>query len=224
MSALRQPIVAASIVAGVAYLLLWDAGIGEPAATLFKGICVGLLAVEAARRARSVDGWLLALVMALGATADMVLNHDFRAGAAIFGVGHIVAILLYLRNRRPLAAMPPSQIGAALSLLLLGPLVVTMTFPEGAGDRSFYILYALLICTMAATAWTSRFSRLRTGVGAVMFVMSDALIMGRLAGLDGWLLGAAIWGLYYGGQLLIFLGVSDRLNRPQPAPPLHPHR
>ena len=73
--------------------------------------------------------------------------------------------------------------------------------------------YALLLGLMAGSAWTSRFSRYRTGIGAVMFVASDLLIfaeMGPLAGAA--FIGVAIWALYFAGQFLITLGVAQGLG------------
>src|SRR5215472_17004095 len=72
------------------------------AATAWKGSGVALLAVYAATRARSFDGWLLVAVLALGATGDVLLEViGLTRGAAAFLAGHLVAIWLYLRNRRP---------------------------------------------------------------------------------------------------------------------------
>jgi uncharacterized membrane protein YhhN len=65
---------------------------------------------------------------------------------------------------------------------------------------------------MAATAWLSRFPRFRTGIGAQLFLISDLLIFARMGPLHGqaWL-GFGVWGLYYLGQLLIALGVTQTL-------------
>jgi uncharacterized membrane protein YhhN len=66
---------------------------------------------------------------------------------------------------------------------------------------------------MAALAWKSRFSRQWVGIGALMFVVSDLLIFARSGPLEGqaWV-GYAIWTLYFGGQLLIVLGVTRTLE------------
>jgi len=70
-------------------------------------------------------------------------------------------------------------------------------------------VYSLGLALMAATAWTSRFPRFRVGIGAVMFLVSDLLIFGRMGPLpDNLVVGLAVWGLYYFGQLLICLGVA----------------
>ena len=67
---------------------------------------------------------------------------------------------------------------------------------------------------MAASAWISRFPRQLTGLGALMFVVSDLLIFyrtGRPIAREPWL-GFAVWGLYFAGQTLIVLGVTRGLN------------
>jgi len=57
-------------------------------------------------------------------------------------------------------------------------------------------VYSLGLALMAATAWTSRFPRFRVGIGAVMFLVSDLLIFGRMGrcrttSSSGWRCGAS---------------------------------
>jgi hypothetical protein len=61
---------------------------------------VGLLAVYAWLHHSSRGAHRIALVMALGALGDMVLEVAFTAGAAAFLAGHLVAIALYLQHGR----------------------------------------------------------------------------------------------------------------------------
>jgi len=66
---------------------------------------------------------------------------------------------------------------------------------------------------MAAMAWTSRFPRYRTGIGAMLFVASDLLIFARLGPIaDTVTAGIVIWLLYFIGQWLIAVGVRSSLN------------
>ena len=95
---------ALSLVFGLGYLWLWDRSLAPAAMIAAKGAGVGLLALAAALRARSADGWLLAALLTLGAAGDVLLEIDLAAGAIAFAAGHIVAIALYLRNRRPAPA------------------------------------------------------------------------------------------------------------------------
>jgi uncharacterized membrane protein YhhN len=66
---------------------------------------------------------------------------------------------------------------------------------------------------MAATALISRFPLKTVGVGALMFVVSDLLIFGRMGSLpDNFIVGLGVWSLYYFGQMLICLGVAKALE------------
>src|SRR3546814_10762347 len=83
-------------------------GWSGPGVIAWKGAGVALLAAWAVSAARDLDGWLIAVVLALGAAGDVLLEAaGMIAGAAAFLAGHLVAIWLYARNRR--AALTPSQ-------------------------------------------------------------------------------------------------------------------
>lgn len=206
-----HPLLIASIAVGLTYPLLWNAGLSDPALLLAKGGGVALLAAYAATEARTRDGWLLAAVMAFGALGDVLLNIRFEVGALAFAIGHLVAIWLYLGNRQgPMTNARKLLLGMLPLAALLMPWLLL-------GTRDGLIglgIYALLLTLMAATAWISRFPTKLVGVGAMMFVISDGLIvarMGPLAGVFGTSL--AVWLLYYIGQLLICVGVSRTLAR-----------
>jgi uncharacterized membrane protein YhhN len=211
-----QPLLlVASLAAGLAYPLCWNIGLADGAEIALKGAGVALLALLAATQARSVDGWLLAAVMALGALGDVLLEIRFEAGAVAFAVGHLVAITLYLRNRR--AARTASQWAFAAALPLFGIVMPLLLLGSNGPEVAGFTVYSLLLTLMAATAWLSRFPRYRTGLGAVLFVVSDTLIAARMGPLASaeWV-SYAIWLLYYVGQLLIFLGVSATLRGDRP--------
>jgi uncharacterized membrane protein YhhN len=191
----------ASLLAGLSYLIPVALQMHGPGIIVWKGLGVGLLALHAGMRAMSAMGRQIALVMALGAAGDVVLNIHFAAGAGLFALGHIVAIHLYWQNRR--SNLPYSQKFLVAATLLGVPLIAWMLTM-----RMEVVFYTLFLATMAATAWASRFPRYKTGLGAMMFVASDLLIFGRmgpLAGMTG--MGLAIWSLYYLGQVLIARGV-----------------
>ena len=91
----------AALIAGVSFMVPVLAGWHGPAIIAWKGAGVGLLALWAAAQARSVDGWLIVAVMALGALGDVLLDAiGLETGAAAFAAGHILAIILYARRRR----------------------------------------------------------------------------------------------------------------------------
>ena len=204
---------------GLAGLTDWRVPNGEQASaamTLWKGACVGLLAFWAGVQARSTNGWLMTAVLALGAMGDVLLNtHGLEVGGVVFALGHVVAISLFLCNRRPVATL--SQ--RTLMWVLVPATLVTvwaMLTPNPAWWHA--ALYAAFAATMAATAWRSRFPRYRVGIGAMMFLASDLVIFaganGDISELAARLL---IWPLYFGGQALIAWGVMTTLQREQPA-------
>jgi len=199
----------AAVIAGASYLYVGATGMSGPLAVAWKGAGVGLLAVYAALQARSTDGWLIALVMTFGAIGDVLLDAvGMTPGAAAFIVGHIFAIALYLRNRR--SRLSPSQKWLATLVLPLSVLIAVWSVPlEG---RPLVGIYTAFVASMAAAAWISRFPRYRTGIGAMMFLASDLLIFARMGPLEAsaWA-GFAVWGLYFAGQLLIVLGVTQTL-------------
>lgn len=188
----------AALVAGVSYLWVVASGLAGPPAIAWKGSGVALLAVYAALARQ----WPIALVMALGAAGDVLLEtHGLMVGAIAFALGHVVAIWVYWTNRR--AQTSGSQRGLAIATLVLTPLVSFAL--TGQPDVAFY---GLLLGAMAATAWVSRFGRYSVGIGAMAFVASDLLIFARMEALAGqaWV-SFAIWLLYFGGQYLIATGV-----------------
>jgi uncharacterized membrane protein YhhN len=202
----------AAIVAGLSYLGAAHAGVGPVASVAWKGAGVALLAVYAARHARSGDGWLITAVMAFGALGDVLLEtHGLIAGASAFVAGHITAMALYFRNWRPRISF--SQRLLAALVVPLSVLIAAMLTPDHSKLVSVAV-YTFFAAGMAASAWTSRFPRYRTGIGAMMFLASDLLIFARAGPLAGTIwIDAAIWELYFVGQALICVGVVGALRR-----------
>lgn len=207
----HRPYLLLSLLFGITYFFVQDDSVGGTWLSLWKGAGVGFLAAYAAHRGRGRDGALIAIVMALGALADVVLEFSFLVGGAIFALGHAVAIGLYLANRRE--RVTGSQLAAGIALLIMTPVLAGMlTYP--LENWVLAAAYALVAGAMAGAAWTSRFPRYRIGVGAVLFVISDLIIFAREAGhmspdMASWL----VWPLYYGGQFLIATGVVQTLRK-----------
>ena len=207
-----RAVLAAAIVAGVSYLAADHLALSQAASLAWKGSGVALLAVYAGLKARSLDGWLICAVMAFGAAGDVLLGAaGMEVGAGAFLIGHLIAIWLYARN--PRSPTTPSQ---RILPLVLVPATVAIAWmlPADRAGAPAVALYALGLAAMAAFAWLSRFPRYRVGIGALMFVVSDLLIFARSGPLEGqaWV-GYAIWTLYFGGQLLIVLGVTKTLEK-----------
>ena len=202
----KRPWLVASLVAGVSYWLAAKGHVPGLWLIVWKGAGVALLAAYAWLHHPSRNAHLIALVMALGAVGDMLLELYFTAGAAAFFLGHLAAIALYLRHRRehPTA----SQKAAAVATLIGVPLISWQL--THAPEVAFY---ALSLAGMAASAWLSNFPRYRVGLGAMMFVASDLQIFARMGPLAGSSVAdLLIWPLYYFGQFLICTGVVTTLR------------
>ena len=200
----------AALAAGASYLWVVQQDLSGPAVIAWKGAGVGLLALWAAANARSRDGWLIAAALAFGALGDVLIEAaGLVPGALAFIGGHIVAIMLYWRNRRVILSPSQRLLGA---LLAPATMLVSWLLVPDAGAALGVAAYAAVLGMMTALAWTSRFSRYRVGIGAVFFVVSDWLIFARLGGhIDPDIGRMLIWPLYFAGQALIARGVLIKL-------------
>ncbi|MEI4507808.1 lysoplasmalogenase [Sphingopyxis sp. CCNWLW253] len=201
-----------ALAGGISFFVAVFLRLDGPAIWAWKTSGVGLLAVWAAVNARGKNGWLIAAALGFGALGDYLLDaKGLEVGAVAFVVGHVIAITLYLMNRR--AQMTPSQ-------RLLGWLAMPATLAIVWGMLSpapgwwHAAVYSLFVAAMAAAAWTSRFPRYRTGMGAMMFLASDLFIFAGEGGVLSkdvtmWL----VWPLYFAGQALIAWGVVGTLAK-----------
>ena len=207
----HRPYLLLSLLFAVTYFFVMDGKVGGIWLALWKGAGVGFLAIYALHRASGRDGLLIAIFLALCALADIVLEFSFLGGGGLFALAHIVAIGLYLLNRRERTSA--SQKAAGLALLVGTPLIAALfTYPLDNWELA--AAYALVVGAMGGAAWTSNFPRYRVGIGAVLFVVSDLVIFAREAGhlsrdLAEWL----VWPMYYGGQFLIATGVVQTLRK-----------
>ena len=209
----HRPWLLLSLLAAVSYFFVMDEEIGGTWLMIWKGAGVGLLAAYAASRGKGTDGLLMAVVMAVAACADVALEISFLIGGGIFALSHVVAIALYLRNRRAKTSFSQRLAGFALVVL---PAVIAAAMTRPLPNRELATAYSGLVGLMAAAAWMSRFPRYRVGIGAVMFVASDLLIFARESQtLPGELTEWFIWPLYYAAQFLIVTGVVQTLRGPK---------
>jgi uncharacterized membrane protein YhhN len=206
-------VLAAAVVAGVSYLAADHMVLSQAASLTWKGAGVSLLALYAALAARSRDGWLLAAVMAFGAAGDVLLGlAGFVVGGGAFLVGHLIAIVLYQRNRRAGLGWPQWIAAAGL---IVATVAAAFLMPADRASAPGVALYAFGLAYMCASAWLSRFPRRWVALGATLFLVSDLLIFARGGPLQGagWWVGFAIWSLYFAGQALVCVGVVRTLAR-----------
>lgn len=203
-----RPWLLASLFFGITYVLVERSATLGVFAILWKGAGVGLL-LPYLLRWRVLDArWLLAAMFALYALADVALEIDLVWGAFLFICGHIAALAYFWRNRRRPAE--PSQMALAI-VLPLAALTIGWFLAPTAADRPGLLLYILFVSLMSASAWCSRFPRYRTGIGAILFLTSDLILLAQEGGLlsddiAGWL----VWPLYYVGVFMMATGIVQR--------------
>ncbi|KAK4198709.1 YhhN-like protein-domain-containing protein [Triangularia verruculosa] len=168
---------------------------------------------------------LLVGALALGSTGDAFLawndETSFLLGLASFLVAHVLYIVLFFHigpsagdigaKLQLLRNSHDWRLGTAGVLAVLVPVMVVQLMPKVGKDlRAPVAVYSLTIFAMALMALTLESSQVMTG--AVMFASSDSILAtGRFlvptaSAHQAWMHNA-VWFLYYGGQLLIALGV-----------------
>lgn len=212
----KRPLLLASIVAALAFYYLRWGPWPELYLIPLKGTAVGLLAVYLWQRHSGPDARLLAWAFGAAALGDMALEIEFdrTISGLLFFAYHVMALGVYLRNRRP--ALTPTQKAAVAALLVLTP-VIAWFMPADRAQAPNLALYALALGAMAAGAWASVFPRYRVGAGAVLFLLSDLMLFAELGPLQGNVVPEIlVWPIYYLGQLLIAIGVAQTLRKRDP--------
>lgn len=189
-----------SLVFGIGYWL--GAGLipAGPLHVMVKMGGVGFLALYAWHNAHQATR-PIALVMALGALGDGLIELNLIAGAVAFLAGHLLAITFYW----PWGRRANWSDRCVIPLLTAGIMAATMIL---SGNNTGAKIYALGLTAMVVAAWMSEFPRTLVGFGAILFAVSDLLLFGRM----GLMAGSAVpdllvWPLYYLGQMMITLGV-----------------
>ena len=201
-----------ALAGGISFFAAVYSRLDGPAIWAWKASGVGLLAVWAAANAREKNGWLIAATLGFGALGDYLLDaKGLVVGAVAFAVGHVIAIILYLTNRRT-RTTPSQRLLGWLTMPATLAIVWAMLSPAAGWWHA--AVYSLFVAAMAAAAWTSRFPRYRTGVGAMMFLASDLFIFAGEGGVlprdvTMWL----VWPLYFAGQALIASGIVSTLAK-----------
>jgi len=210
----KRPLIFASVAVALAFYYLRAGPWPEAYLIPLKGSAVALLAVYLWLRHSSPDARLMAWAFGAASLGDMAIEVDRTIGGLLFFLYHVLALGVYLRNRRPL--LTPSQKWTVVALLLLTPLIGWL-LPADRSAAPSVAIYALALGSMAAGAWASVFSRYRVGSGAVLFVLSDVLLFAEMGPLEGSPVPQyLVWPIYYLGQLLIAVGVAQTLRKRDP--------
>lgn len=160
----------------------------------------------------SAHQWIAA-VLAFGAAGDFLLaEFGLVVGGTTFAIGHIIAIRSYWFNRRP--EWTPSQRWLIYSVTPLALIIAWQLARQSEpGLLGAALAYTFIVAMMSAAAWASRFPRYRTGLGAMLFLLSDLFIFAGAGGtMDQSVSALFVWPLYFAGQALIAWGVVSTLS------------
>ncbi len=179
----KRPILLASMAAALAFFFMRQSPLPELFLVPLKGAAVGLLALYAFMRHRGRDAYHLGAIMIVAALGDMAMEVDHHCrGAALLPATTWCHRALPAHPREHCRSDPEGRCrgnAAAHAGYLLAASRST------APRRCPLALYGLAVGGMAACAWLSAFPRYRVGLGAVLFLASDVLIVAGYGPLMG---------------------------------------
>lgn len=171
----KRPFLLASIVAALAFFYLRSSTLPEGYLLPIKGAAAGFLALYCFARHSGPDAKLMGWAFGAAGLADMAVEIDYAIAGWIFFLYHVLAMGVYLRNRREKLSGPQSWL---VGLVLILTPIIAYFMPSDEAIRFNTGLYALVLGGMASAAWASNFPRYRVGAGAMLFQIS-ALAMKR---------------------------------------------
>ncbi|TNE61713.1 MAG: lysoplasmalogenase [Alphaproteobacteria bacterium] len=178
---------------------------------VMKGAAVGLLALFVLMNIRSVNHFLLFLALAASVAGDVLLalpiEQAFVKGLLAFGGAHVVFLLLYMRNRLPGREMTRPRINAATLVWVATGIAYFLMWPHLGALLWYVVGYSALLALMATSAILSIYPPRLVGLGAILFLVSDALLGARQFLDVPAVFGYLVWASYYLAQLLMTLGV-----------------
>jgi uncharacterized membrane protein YhhN len=196
----------------LAYLLAGAFALSPNVTSLIKGAGPFMLAIFAARHARSGEGWMLVAMMFFCALGDGLIASQVAIATLMTGIAHIIGATLYLRHRQASLSL-----GKSLATWAVVPLTMSVAWflPDGisTGDAIGTLVYSVLVSLMVASAWSSKLAVTPVSIGVGLFLLSDLMlfgIMGPLPGTD--FVRGLIWTLYMSGQILICIGITQHLS------------
>lgn len=173
----------------------------------WKSAGTGAIVAAAWMSARSSDGRRLALSLTTIWIADALLaTGAVVAAGVLFVLAHILSSWAYARSFHATRSRTWQRTGGLLAPILVVATAIAATLETG--HFAPLLLFPVFSGISAALAWQSRFPPMSTGIGAVIFCLSDALFVwgivvdGSPASL-GWL----IWVSFFGGLALISVGL-----------------
>jgi uncharacterized membrane protein YhhN len=204
---LENTLIGLSLVAAIGFGLVFNGRRVSALRTVIKTLAVGALtALALADDAPR----LLILALALSAAGDAFLAGDPQKtlpfGLGAFLVAHLAYIWLFLHIGGGTAALEaePWRAVGVFGALGAGVMMMTWLWRSIGPLRPAVSAYAAALALMVAAAFTLPHSLWPAMPGAVLFMVSDAILSAELfKGLRKSWSGPAVWATYYGAQALI---------------------
>ncbi len=206
----------AFIIIGVAYwVTLWLPPL--PGSWILKFTPMLIAAAALAGTLRPAAAWPMAIGFVAAAGGDLFLALD-RHGYFTFGLGcflitQLAYSLAFYRHRQAFAA----RWAWWLPVIVFGVAVLAWMWPGLGADRVPVTIYVAALVSMAVTASTVETRPARLFAGAVLFVVSDALIGITRFVADFEHSVPTIIAIYMMAQYLIFTGSLQALPQPRRA-------
>ncbi len=208
----KRPFLFVSLIFALTYPLTFFMNLPDLVIIVWKMGAVSCLALYALRNHSHGHFIILAISLAFYAFGDGLIQFDLIWGAIAFAIGHLVAIYLFSRYRRDKLSF--SQKALALFIPLFFPFIGWSIIQMHGEEALGATLYLFIISVMAAVAWTSSFPRYRVGLGAIIFIISDLLILVRMGLSEDILwMNLAVWYSYYFGVFLMATGIVQTMRK-----------
>jgi uncharacterized membrane protein YhhN len=154
--------------------------------------------------------WLLTLPLLVSAAADAFMAGEPRRwlpfGLTAFLLAHLLYVALFAHNNLRLSVLVEFPRWA----LVLGAVVAAVTVLRALWGglrrmREAVVIYAAVVVMMVAIAFSLPWTRSAAMIGAVLFMISDAILAFRLFRGGGPNINAdlAVWWFYWAAQALI---------------------
>jgi len=205
-----RPYLLLSLLLGISYFFVKDSNIPGLYLLTWKGAPIGFLAIYCFRRLMNGDGALIGFAMLLFALGSMVLEVERIAGAVIIIFAYIAAIIFFMRHRRTQTTFSQT---ALTSIMVPAICFVSWALPADRSDAGPILIFSLFLAIMAAMAWSSKFTRYRVGLGAMLLVAHDLVLFATMGPWEESMIARwLIWPLFYIGLFMISTGVVRRLR------------
>ncbi len=192
--------------------------VGALSSTLIlKGLPILLLAIFAMVKSSRLDVAFITLGLLAHIAGDILITGDipdlpgekgFLTALYGFGLGHIFYGLAFATNLAPSHTLTSIRLTVAAVFWAMVGYGIYWFWPQILNLNLLILIYGGLLLLMATLAILSRYSLFMAGLGATLFLVSDALlgadmVLNLMVADYLWL----VWPLYFTGQFLITLAV-----------------